>query len=157
MLLTQSAWMRTTVLLAAVVCYMTASATADDVNWRTTYGKAAREAALTGKPMLMQITAPWCTYCVKMNVETFTDPQTAKHVNGCFIPFKIDADLHAELVEAIGIESLPTTVIIAPDFKILKRIKGYQNPVSYDRTLETICRDHMLTSDELNDSAASAM
>lgn len=129
-------------LLGCIVGLLTASpiiAAESEITWQSDYNKAAREAIRLKKPMLVEITAAWCGYCHKMKRETFSDAGIAKQINGCFIPVSIDADRDAELVEAIGVEGLPTTVIISPDLKIIRRITGYQTAAEFSVHLGAVC------------------
>ena len=102
------------------------SAQAAQVSWRTDVKTAVREAEQQKKLILLQVTASWCTYCHKMLNQTFSDAQIIEHVNGCFIPLRIDADEQESLVNAIGVDSLPTTVIVSPALKVVDKITGFK-------------------------------
>ncbi|MBW3541374.1 MAG: thioredoxin family protein [Planctomycetes bacterium] len=112
---------------------------ADRVIWQTDFATAAEESGRSQKPMLVEVTASWCTYCKKMDRTTFADEGVARHVNGCFIPVSIDADVHERLVQTIGVDALPATVILSPELKVVKRITGYQTPHQFQQHLRTIC------------------
>ena len=118
---------------------MQSSLKAANIPWRTDLKAAAQESKAKNKPMLLKITADWCFYCKKMK-KSFEQEKVAKHVNGCFIPVLIDADKHEKLVAAIGIDGLPTTVIITPDYKVIKKITGYKKADELERTLNKICQ-----------------
>ena len=107
--------------------------------WRTDLKAAAREAAASRRPMLLQVTADWCGYCHKMFDQTFTDEQVARHINGCFVPVTVDADKEAGLVQAIGVEGLPTTVIVSPEFKVIKKVTGFRAAAALSRELDALC------------------
>lgn len=116
------------------------SGRAAKVAWRSNFKRAAQESARVKKPMLLEITADWCGYCHKMLQQTFTNEQVVRHVNGCFIPVSVDADDQKQLVAAIGIEGLPTTVIISPEMKVLKKLTGYHSAAELEKHLGKICR-----------------
>jgi YHS domain-containing protein len=115
------------------------SADAATLHWRNNLQEAAMESQRLNKPMLIEISAVWCRYCKKMK-RTFADAQVIRQVNGCFIPVEIDADKNQRLVEAVGADALPTTVIISSDFKLLKKIVGYHTPAQLNRKLGEICQ-----------------
>jgi thiol:disulfide interchange protein len=96
------------------------------IAWRKDYATALRDAAKLKRPVFLQISAEWCGYCRKMQGDTFLDARVVEQINRSFVPVKIDADLDRRLVRAFHPASLPTTVIIAPDLKILDRLIGYQ-------------------------------
>ncbi len=137
---------KTTKLAIQVICVafccgviFQSSVYAGNVPWRTDVRAAAKESAQTKKPMLLKITADWCYYCKKMK-KSFEQEKVAKQVNDCFVPVIIDADKHQKLVAAIGIDGLPTTVIITSDYKVLKKITGYKDAKALGRELDKICQ-----------------
>lgn len=127
-------------ILAALFCTTAAGATAaETLHWHNDLRVAAEESQRLQKPMLIEITAVWCGYCKKMK-RTYANDQVVRHVNGCFVPVEIDADEHKRLVAAVGADTLPTTVIISPEFKLLKKITGYHTPDELNDQLGEICQ-----------------
>ena len=118
---------------------LSSSVQGEEIRWQTNLKQAARQAQAEEKSMLIQIGASWCGFCHKMERETYKDPKVIKHVNSCFIPILVDADQSAELVEAIGVSGLPTTVIITPKLKIIKKISGYVAANEMQGHLNNIC------------------
>lgn len=110
------------------------------VAWRTDIRAAVKEAETKKKPLLMKITASWCGYCKKMEKQTFQDPRLAKQINECFIPVVVDADENKKLVKVIGIDGLPTTVIVSPSLEIVKKITGYKTVAQMDQSLAGLCQ-----------------
>ncbi|HAW27280.1 DUF255 domain-containing protein [Gimesia maris] len=115
------------------------SVSAEEIKWQTNLKQAAQQARAEDKAMLIQIGASWCGFCHKMDRETYKDPKVIKHVNSCFVPIRVDADENSELVEAIGVAGLPTTVIITPELKIVKKISGYVAAPEMQGHLSKIC------------------
>jgi len=129
-------------LTAGLMCLVPNHAEATQLKWRKDFQRAVQEASRANKPMLVEFTAEWCGYCRKMK-KTFSDEQVALHVESCFVPVTVDADEEPQLMESIGIKGLPTTVIISPDFKVIKRITGYKTPQQFNREIGTVCQaDH---------------
>lgn len=118
------------------------SATAEPIVWQTDFRQATRQSQQQKKPLLIKVGATWCHYCVKMKRETFQDAHIADHVNACFIPLSVDADQNRELVRALNVRAFPTTLVVSPDMKIVKRIRGYQSVRQFDSHLERICQKH---------------
>ncbi|MFK7778128.1 MAG: DUF255 domain-containing protein [Gimesia sp.] len=111
----------------------------EEIRWQTNLKQAALQARAEDKALLVQIGASWCGFCHKMDRETYKDSKVIKHINSCFIPIRVDADENPELVEAIGISGLPTTVIITPQLKIVKKISGYVAAHEMQGHLSKIC------------------
>ncbi len=105
--------------------------TVGKVEWQTDLKKAAVESQRSGKPILIQMTAPWCSYCHKMLKETFTDPAIAKLVNEQFVPLLLDADANENVVETLAVSSFPSTIIISSQIDELGRIDGFHKPAVY--------------------------
>ncbi|QDT29841.1 thiol:disulfide interchange protein precursor [Gimesia panareensis] len=112
---------------------------ADEIKWQTDLKQAALQARAQEKAMLIQIGASWCGFCHKMDKETFQDQKVIHHINSCFIPLRVDADKSPEFVEAIGVAGLPTTVIITPELKIVKKLSGYVAAREMQGHLKKIC------------------
>lgn len=129
-------------LIAGLLCFAAGSAEAKQLNWYKDFQQAAEEANRSNRPMLVKFSADWCGYCHKMK-KSFSDAKVTNHVQSCFVPVMIDADDQPQLMERIGVEGLPTTVIISPEFKVIKRIKGYRTPSQLTHELGAICQaDH---------------
>lgn len=95
--------------------------------WETDIQKAGRLARDNGQPMLIRITADWCGYCKKMKADVFANPGIQRDLARGFVTVEIDADKNKELVRRLGIQSLPTTIILTPDMQIAERMEGYRN------------------------------
>lgn len=134
----RASYLRLLAVLAVVVSSGTEAAAAR-VDWRTDLQRAALEAERQRKPMLFQITAEWCGYCHKMLEQTFTQESVAEHVNSCFIPVVIDADEHAGVVRNLGVEAFPTTLVVTPQLKLVRRIAGFQTAEELTKHLDALC------------------
>jgi hypothetical protein len=75
-----------------------------------------------------------------MKAETFGDPRIVEHVTGCFVPVEVNADRNPKLMEAVGVEALPTTVIVSPELRVIRKFKGYQTADQLDGHLNQICQ-----------------
>ena len=118
---------RLAALLALVVALasLPASAAESGVAWKHNLKKAAAESKRTGKPILLQFKADWCGYCHKMLRETFPDRKLARQVEACFVPVLLDVDENEKLVETIGVNAFPSTIIISPELDVIGRVRGF--------------------------------
>lgn len=110
------------------------------VKWRSSLEVAEREVAATGKPMLIQMTAEWCTYCHRMLQTTYTNEEVIKLVNENFIPVQVDADKHADLVSSLRIKAFPCTAIITADLQQVRKINGFQKAAKFERMLTSVAQ-----------------
>lgn len=118
-------------LAAAALCGSFAISHAAEIVWRKSYGDAIAESQLTQKPILVQFKAKWCTACTQMSLKTLAESKVAEYVNRAFIPLQIDADEHPDLVSSFSVESLPASLVVAPNRKILARLEGFQSVVDF--------------------------
>ena len=97
------------------------------IPWQTNLQQAARQAQQARRPMMVTVTANWCGYCTRMKNETFRDARVIGQLNTAgFVPVNLDSDANAQLVSRLGIRSLPTTLIVGSDMKILERLDGFR-------------------------------
>jgi thioredoxin-related protein len=111
--------------LTALLCLTAASAHGQEVKWRYDYSAARNEAQKTGRPLFLDFSTEWCTYCKKLDVTTFRDPTVLQALNEQFIPVKLDGNREKRLVDYLKIQAYPTLIMAGPDGKILKTIEGY--------------------------------
>lgn len=126
-------------LLAALAALPVSRTKASGVQWQSDLKNAAREAERSQKPLLLKFTAPWCGYCRKMQQTTFQNDRLAAQINDCFVPVVVDADEHKDLLKALGVRVLPTSVVISPKFTVMKRITGYRTAQQFTRDLSGLC------------------
>jgi thioredoxin-related protein len=100
-------------------------APAQDVKWRTDYAAARKEAAETGRALLLDFGTEACFWCKKMDATTLRDPKVAKVLNERFVPVKLDGNAHPRLTETLKVEGFPTLILATPDGKVIGRHAGY--------------------------------
>lgn len=119
----------------AMVAFAGRTCVAEEINWRTSYAKALEEAAESDRPVLVKVSAQWCSHCTRMQRETLSDANVANEVSDNFVPLALDADRDAELIRRFQVRTFPTTIVVAPDRTILRRITGYQGRSEFTANL----------------------
>ena len=99
---------------------------APQVQWMQNYEHAIAESRRTGRPMLIKVSASWCQYCERMQRETYADPAVTRDIRGSYIPVALDGDRDRRLIEALGVKTLPATLIVTPDLRIVDRVEGFR-------------------------------
>lgn len=117
-------------------CSVLSSASAQEVQWRTNYNLARKEAQATNRPLLLDFGTQQCYWCRSLDATTFRDARVAQLLNEKFVPLKIDAASDARLTEALQIRSFPTMVIAAPDGRILEAIEGFREAAALNNLLQ---------------------
>ena len=109
------------------------------IQWNTDFRRAADVARRSGRPMLVSVTAQWCGYCTKMKQETFRDNSIVRDIDSTFVAISLDADQNQQLVQEMGVQSLPATLVISPDMRIVDREQGFRSA----RQLSDVLRRHL--------------
>jgi YHS domain-containing protein len=125
------------------------------ISWRTSYADAADEAAERGRPLLIEFTAVWCGACRQMQQLTFSDRRVIEYVDKAYVPLVVDADEHAELVSGFRVEAFPTTLVVSPELKIVKRFTGYQSASTLLPELETLVHQHFAGNEVIQPVSAA--
>jgi len=115
---------------ATMLCSLFCAASvaiAEPIAWRHDITAAVAEAEKTQKPLLLKVSTSWCHYCVKMDVETYPDPELAARIRAGFIPVSIDGDAHQQLTEQLGVQTFPTVVITDHQLQPLRTLVGFQS------------------------------
>lgn len=107
------------------------------MSWPT-FDEAVATASNTGKLMLIDIYAPWCGWCRKMQEEVYTDAALVAYVQDNFAYGRLNIDdpetLHSfqgytlssqELGYSLGAEGTPTTVFLQSDGTYIVKCVGY--------------------------------
>lgn len=76
-------------------------------------------------PILVYVTSDTCGHCRKMEREVWSNPQIISMVEAGFIPLELNAERDAELVAAMGIRGLPTTLLFNQEAKFVTGAAGY--------------------------------
>ncbi|MFD1585782.1 DUF255 domain-containing protein [Halorientalis brevis] len=89
------------------------------VEWREWGEEAFAVADRSGKPVLLSLSAPWCTHCHEMDATTYSEPRIAANVNDGFVPVRVDVDRHPRVRERYNMGGFPSTVFVTPEGEII--------------------------------------
>jgi thioredoxin-related protein len=133
---------------------------AQEVQWRTDYNAARKEATQKNLPLVLDFGTENCFWCKKLDATTFREPVISGLINERFIPLKVDAHVNVALTDALRIQSFPTIVLAAPDGKILGTFEGYLEAGRFQehlqRVLASLSNPEWMQRDYLDASKAIA-
>lgn len=118
------------------------------------------------KPVFIDTYTDWCSWCKRLDKDTFSDPIIAEYLNENFIPVKFNAE-SKEPVTFLGKEfindgkygkshqlaiallrgdmSYPTMVFLSEKAELLGPIKGYMKPMEMEPYLVFMGESRYLT------------
>lgn len=90
------------------------------VTWQPYSADLLETASRTGRPVIIDFYADWCTPCVELDQKTFHDSKIVSLSHNDFIMVKVDLTragnaLNERLLELYTVKGVPTVVFIGPD------------------------------------------
>ena len=90
-----------------------AYAQTEGIVWETDFKKAQQEARASGKPLLLDFTAPWCKPCQMMDREFWVRDDVIQAAKP-FIAVKVDFDAKKNLVDRYKVSAIPFVAFTDP-------------------------------------------
>ena len=126
-------------LASLLLCAGAPHAAAQEIDWRTDYGKARKEAMQKGLPLVIDFSTENCFWCKQLELRTFSDAGVIDMLNGHCVPLHIDAGRNPELIDKMNIQSFPTLVYASPEGRVLGYQEGFiEAPVFRDQVQRTV-------------------
>ncbi len=125
------------IAIAMLVCCALLKVSAADLNWLTDVPKAQAQAKTDNKLVLMDFTgSDWCGWCMKLDKETFSQPEFADYAKKNLVLVQLDFPAHKEqsddlksankaLAKKYSIDGYPTLIALKPDGTVVWTQVGY--------------------------------
>jgi thioredoxin-related protein len=129
------------VLLALFVAVGLASQprqAAADQAWLTSVDEAVAEAQKSGRSILVDLWADWCTWCKKLDENVFSTTEFQDYAQR-YVLLRVDTEDGGEgsrLKQRFRVDSLPTTLIVTADMVKVGELKGYLETGPFIQSLE---------------------
>ena len=108
----------------------------------TRYPAAWTEAQKSQRPILVFVTSRSCSHCSRMIGETYQLAKVQEFVGGSFETVLVDRSEQPELVAKLRVRTLPTTIVVGADNKVMDVIEGYVDAAAFSRRLQTTLAAH---------------
>jgi thioredoxin-related protein len=105
---------------------------------------------IENKKMFVHFWAEWCTYCGKMEKETFGNQAVIDYLNANFIPIKINTGRERELAAQYNIRPIPDNWFLASNGDRISNQPGFIEPDMFTKILEYIHTDSYLDTSFMN-------
>jgi thioredoxin 1 len=103
----------------------------NNLNWHTDLNSALDEAKKTGKNVIVDFYAPWCSACTYLDENTFSDPQVQEKLSKNYVVVKIDIDKNPDLASKYKVYAVPTIIFLDSSGNQIKRQEGYIPPEEF--------------------------
>ena len=149
--------MRPTVLLTTLLLLFCADLRAQPQadaqqsgNWLS-FQEALDAAKISGRPILVDVFAPWCPWCAKLQTEVYPTTEIREYLEKNFEIARLDIENKEEIIEykgytltaaelasGLGAEATPTTVFLASNGDYITRLPGYVDAGEFIHVLKYI-------------------
>jgi len=106
------------------------------IQWKT-FKTGMSEAKAGGNPIFLHFYATWCTYCSKMEKESFQNDTVIDFLNKKFISIRVDIDKQPDIAKNYNVFALPTTYFFSAKGEKMGPLPGY---ISRERLLDILSK-----------------
>ena len=111
--------------------------------WAPSLEAARHLAGRHNQLILLHFWSHNCVPCRRLEQAVFSDPVIAQQVGRSFVPVKINADRHPEIVQQYGVEVLPTDVVMTPAGQVVFRGVSPQNAKHFAGNLQLVAAQNV--------------
>ncbi len=135
------------------------------ITWMT-FEEAMTAVKKERRKILISVHTEWCGWCKHMDKTTFQDPNIIKFINEKFYAVKLDAEQQEDITTpekvykfekgegkergfhqlavalTMGRLTLPSTVFLDDNFRVLQPIPGYKDPKTFEMIMTYYGNDH---------------
>ncbi len=94
-----------------------------------------------GKKIFLHFYADWCTWCKKMDKDTFSDMTVGNYINKNFIPIKVNTGKKKNVALRYNVRGLPATLFLTEKGETIGYKPGYVPPANLIILLKYIYTD----------------
>ena len=107
----------------------------NSIQWRTNWQEAGHEAKKANLPLALEFFMEGCPACGRLVRETHQDPAVVKTLNDNFIPVRLEARDHMDLVQQYQVTATPTILLFSSEGEEKHRFDGFQTGEEYLKEL----------------------
>jgi len=105
------------------------------------YNAGTAAAKDAGKKTLLYFYTDWCTFCKKMDKQTFGNPAVSDYLADHYIAIRVNADAKRALARQYGTEGMPVSFFLTPEGQRISKLPGYIPPGRFLKILKYIGTD----------------
>lgn len=124
-------------LISLVACRSDNSPSSETIKWHS-YDEGIKLGESQKKKVLLSFYADWCTFCTKMEKETYSNPDIVKFLNNEFISIKVNKDKEEAIARKYFVRGLPMTWFMEPNGEKISSLPGFIPPEMFMQVLKFI-------------------
>lgn len=126
-------------LLAGLAVTGAASAApAPQIKWGRSLSTATTKARTTRQLVMVDLYTDWCTWCKRLDKDTFRDKQVVALVKK-LVPVKLNAEKEGAITAKLyRVDSYPTILFLDRFGKVVSRLDGYLGPKEFAAYLRKV-------------------
>ena len=97
------------------------------------------KAKAENKLLVLDFGAEWCLPCRRMEKTTLVDRRVVELLKQVVF-VRLDTDQHTDIAQQLGVVGLPDIRFVAPDGRMLRQLRGFQEAESFAAALEQTIR-----------------
>jgi len=126
---------------------------AKNPEWKK-FDEGMKLAKQSGKKVLIDVYTDWCSWCKKMDANTYTDNSVIEYLNKNFVVIKLNAEANekisfagqsfspAEFAQGMGVNGYPATLFLKSDGQPITLLPGYSEAGMFIHILSFIGENH---------------
>ncbi len=121
-------------------CFSDSVPSSDSVKWYS-YNEGIAAGEKEGKKVFVNFYADWCTFCAKMEKETFKEQSVVEYLNEHFISIKVNTEKENDIARKHFVRGLPMTWFLEPNGEKISSLPGYIQKDMFKQILQFIHTD----------------
>ncbi len=114
-----------------------------DLMWSTDLNSTLAQAKNKKKYVLADMYTDWCTWCKRLDRDTFSDPGMMTYLNTKYLCVKVNAESPKggkAAADKYKVYEFPCVLVFEPSGRLIGKVLGYHKPDGFQQALEDLIK-----------------